>query len=196
MTEPKPPQNETPPPRRRIWPRILLFVSLALNLAVAGVVGGAMLKFAHGDDHPRMISRELGLAPFRFAFDPAEQEQLDAMVQARSSELGIGRTEWRKTYFDALNAIRADPFDLAGFRAAMEDQAELSLKTRQVGLDIMAAQFETMTLEQRRAFVERFVDRAEKFRGDGPGAHPPHHGPGGPGRPRGNAPPPPMDPGQ
>ena len=194
MTDQPSQPNHTTRPRRRVWLRVLLFASLALNLAVIGVVGGAVLKFAHDDERPQMISRELGLAPFRFAFDDEGQRQLDAAVRSRAGELGIGRTAWQNTYFDILDAIRAEPFDAAGFRAAMERQAELSLQSRRVGLDIMIAQLERMSLAERNAFVERFVRRAQKFRDDGPGAHPPHHAPGGPGMRRDDAPPPPPPP--
>ena len=42
------------PSRRRTpgWVRITLFVSLALNLAVVGAVGGAFFKFQSRDERP------------------------------------------------------------------------------------------------------------------------------------------------
>ncbi|WP_416951843.1 periplasmic heavy metal sensor [Tropicimonas sp.] len=172
MTDHRSPPSDMPRPRRRRGMRILLFVSLALNLAVIGMIGGAIHRFSSGDgEPPHMVSRELGLAPFRFAFDSGERKQLDAMIRSRNDELGIGRQEWRRSYIDALAAIRAEPFDAGGFRAAMERQAELSVSSRRAGLEIMISQFEAMTSDERQAFADRFARRAQKLkiRGERPG---------------------------
>lgn len=155
--------NESRPPRRRIGLRILLFVSLALNLAVIGIVGGAYLNVSRGDDHPWLVARELGLGPFVQAMDPADRRSLDRQARSHRGELREGRDAWRRLYIASLDAIRSDPFDADRFRAVMEEQAELAATSRRVGLEIMTGQLEQMSAAERAAFADRLAGRAERW---------------------------------
>ena len=67
--------DKTPQASRpgRLW-KIVLVVSLALNLAVAGLVIGAAIKGRFGDGPPR--SFDLGAGPISRALEPEERRQI------------------------------------------------------------------------------------------------------------------------
>lgn len=164
MTEETPKAESPQPPRRRKGVRILLFVSLALNLVIIGVVGGAILNFSRGEDHPRMVSRELGLGPYLMALEPDQRKMLDEAAYSQKQQLRDGRVKWRKSYQETLSAIRAEPFDPERLRAAMAEQAELATRSREVGLDIMVRQIEMMPAAERAAFADRLESRSNKWK--------------------------------
>ncbi|RYH11630.1 periplasmic heavy metal sensor [Tropicimonas sp. IMCC6043] len=163
MTGETPTPIEPRPPRRRTGLRILLFLSLALNLAVIGIVGGAYLNVSRGDDHPWIIARELGLGPFVLAMDSNDRRALDRQARSHRGELREDRDAWRRLYIASLEAIRSEPFDADRFRAVMEAQADLAARSRQVGVEIMTSQLEGMNAAERAAFADRLANRSERW---------------------------------
>ncbi|MDV7144232.1 periplasmic heavy metal sensor [Tropicimonas sp. TH_r6] len=166
MSEHVPTPEDQPKPRRRLGLRALLFVSLALNLVILGIVGGAILNFSRGEDHPRMVVRDLGLGPYLMAMDPQQRKQMESVTGDLKPKLREGRQEWRDAYIDALDAIRADPFDANALRAAMARQSDLAARSREVGLDVMIRQLEAMSVDERGKFAERLKSRSRNLQGN------------------------------
>ena len=162
MTEQMPQPQDTSPPRRRIGLRVLLFISLALNMVIIGVVGGAILNFSRGEDHPIMVSRDLGLGAYFAALEPSGRRELNKELRARKGELRASRSEWRSSLVETTAAIRAEPFDAARVRAAVERQAELAARGREYGLNVMIAQLERMSPQQRAAFADRLEEASRR----------------------------------
>ena len=173
MTDRTPQQQDASPPRRRTGLRILLFVSLALNMVILGLVGGAILNVSRGEDHPMMVSRDLGLGAYFSALEAPERRALNQELRARRGELRATRTQWRRSVQDVTEAIRAEPFDPAQVRAAVERQAELAARGREYGRDVMISHLEGMTPEQRASFADRLEEMSrrnqEQRRGKGGG---------------------------
>lgn len=165
MSEQNTPTGGPKAPPRRVGLRVLLFASLALNMVIIGVVGGAILNFRRGDDHPITMSRELGIGPFIWAMEDEQRRALDDAARPYRSDLRSGRREWRRLYAEALEAIRADPFDGERFRSVMIRQADLSAQSREIGLELMVSQLEAMSSEAREAFADRLKERSRKMPG-------------------------------
>ncbi|SFC70161.1 periplasmic heavy metal sensor [Tropicimonas isoalkanivorans] len=163
MTESTSPPSGPPAPRRRIWMRVLLFASLALNLAVAGIVAGAMLKGVH-DDQPERLSRELGLGPFLRALDDDKRQALREAAQARRGELAEGRQAWRAAFSETLDLLREETFDQERFESLVERQAEIAARGRALGQEELARQLAAMPVEARRAFADR-LEQGLRFHG-------------------------------
>ncbi|NDR59228.1 periplasmic heavy metal sensor [Aliiruegeria sabulilitoris] len=188
MTDQTPMPEDQSKPRRRIGLRVLLFVSLALNMVILGVAGGAWLNFSRGEDHPRLIARDLGLGPYLMALEPQSRRQLEQAARSQRGKVNVNRAEWRNLYTETLEALRTDPFDADRLRVAIARQSELAARSREVGLEVMVSQLEAMSPEERAAFADRLEKGAQR----GPAMHEGKRGEGKRGEGmRTNMPPPP-----
>ncbi|MEY8842984.1 periplasmic heavy metal sensor, partial [Cribrihabitans sp. XS_ASV171] len=110
-----------------LWMRLLLGVSLAVNLAVAGLAVGAVLR--HGGPERDRGPRSLGVALYRALPDEDRQALRDA-GRARYQE----RREAGAADLDAmLVALRSEPFDAEAVAVLLRGQVE---RTRSLHLGL------------------------------------------------------------
>lgn len=193
MTQAMPSPDTDARPRRRIWLRVLLFVSLAINLAVAGLVGGAVLNATRdGDARPARISRELGLGPYIFAMEADDRRALQEASRLRKGDLRQSRTNWQQAFHDSLEVLRAEPFDPDRFRELVVLQSDLAAEGRKIGQEILVVQVSRMSHDARARFADK-LEQSAKFGRRAPDPRGPGHvGPEGhdgnrpPGGPKGN----------
>lgn len=136
------------------WLKLALAVSLALNLAVAGVVAGAALR-DRGDGPPRHTAvRDLSFGPYSAALT---RDQRRALLRA-FSENGPGLRDLRAQMRDDLVAVaetlRRTPFDGAAFRAAIEAQSDRSTARADAGRDALIALVLEMSAAERAVFAK------------------------------------------
>lgn len=155
--DPTPPPP--PPPRSLRGLRIALAVSVALNLLVAGVVAGAILR--EGGPRDRMV-RDLDLGPFTEALSQADRAAIRRDFLARMPEMREARRAMRADFEALLALLRAEPFEadslrqvMAGHRARMQERLDL-------GQDLLLQRLEAMPPEARRAFADRLEDRLRR----------------------------------
>ncbi len=132
--------------------KIALAISVALNLAVAGLALGAWLK--EGPPRERM-SRDLSFGPFGEALSPEDRRALRRAFMDRSPTFRESRTEARAEFASLLAALRASPFDPAALQSAL-DAVETRMADRlELGRDLIAARLTQMSDAERRAFADR-----------------------------------------
>ena len=105
-----------PQPSAR-WVRIALATSLAINLGIAGIVVGAMLRDG-GPMHNANSARELGFGPFTEALSKVDRAELRRAFLAKVPEMRDDRRATREDTGALLAKLRATPFDVEGLRAA------------------------------------------------------------------------------
>lgn len=136
----------------RTW-RIVLVVSLALNLAVVGMIGGALVSGRFGDHPPPRI--DFGVGPVARALSDDERRAIGRELRADRSLRGH---DFRGQMAAVAAALRADPYDPAVTQALIADQAarlsQVQARARMAVLDRIAA----MSPDRRRAFADR-LDR-------------------------------------
>jgi hypothetical protein len=149
MTDPTLPP--APPPAAPAKPgrglRIALAVSLALNLGVAGLVGGMIL---HGG--PRMhgdMVRDMGFGPFDEVLRPEDRDALRKGLQQRAGDLA---------------ALRADPFDPAGLTAALDGQRQHLADRLSLGSGLIRDFLLALPQEDRLDFADRLEARMKHGR--------------------------------
>ncbi len=169
MTEGTPKSGADRPARSRVGLRVILFVSLALNLAVVGLLVGAYLNMSRGDDHPGRISRDLGLSPYLYVLDSEQRRELQKAAAARKGDLRSGRAEWKKAYAESLEVLRSEPFDVDRFRDLMNRQARLADDGRRIGQEVVVVQISEMTAEARAALADKLEKKS--FAPGGPPAN-------------------------
>ncbi|GAA0285532.1 periplasmic heavy metal sensor [Rhodovulum strictum] len=139
-------------PRTPVWVRVALVASLALNLMVLGVVGGAVLK---RDMPPRAGFVPGDYGPYSRALSEPDREALRAAYRAEAPRLRENREAVRQSFRDLQAALRAEPYDHARVVALVEAQQarvqDHATLMRGLTLDRVAA----MNPEERAAFADR-----------------------------------------
>lgn len=136
----------------RGW-RIAFFVLLALNLGVAGMIGGAVLR--HGPVRHGEMVRDLGFGPFTEALAPEDRAALRRSFLERAPDFRAARSEMRAEFSAVLAALRAEPFDAAALAAAMERQSSRMTRQMQLGQALLRDHLAEMTPDARRALADR-----------------------------------------
>lgn len=138
--------------------RIALAVSVALNLAVAGVAAGAMLK--GGPDGGRMeMGRELGFGPFTEALSRDDRRALREALVSKAPELRDNRRQRGQDAQEVLATLRADPFAPDALTAVMDAQQRRMESQLQLGQDLLREFLISMSPEARAAFADRLEQR-------------------------------------
>ncbi len=152
-----------PPKASRRW---LLPVSLALNLLVAGIVGGAAVRHALGDGRPMMV-RDLAFGPFTEALSPEDRAELRRSFLSRAGDLRDLRPESRTDFNGLLVALRATPFDLGAVRDLMAAQSDRMAERLGLGRDLLVERIAAMSDAERSAFAGRLEAAMQHRPGDG-----------------------------
>lgn len=137
--------------------KIALALSVALNLAVLGLVGGAIIGFSPIGDRADAPLRALGMGPFAIALSHADRAGVSDRV-----DRGALRAE-RRALGEGLNglrqALRAEPFDRETAAAALARMRMASVTLQSLGHDALLDQIASMPAEARAELAQR-LDRA------------------------------------
>jgi hypothetical protein len=132
--------------------KILLGLSLAVNLAVVGLIAGAALrKGAHG------MARAGGPSAYARPY-----------IQALPHDDGAGRGGRRAHYQQVLTELRAEVFVRSQIEAALKQQTEKALSGQNGVQTQWLNRIEKMNLQERRDYadaVEDVLKRGPKRKG-------------------------------
>jgi uncharacterized membrane protein len=108
--------------------KIALGLSLAINLAVAGLIAGALLR---PDGLPGRSDRAPGLnafgAPYMMALPRSDRRKVLAAIRVRLAGEVPDRQARRALFRDVLAGLRAEPFDRARLESAIARQAQTTI---------------------------------------------------------------------
>ena len=147
--------GETPPPapndpRCPRWVKIVLGLSLAVNLAIAGLVAGAVLR---GKPMGEGRSGMGYAAPYVIAL-PKEDRR--AVFGAIRSDAALPKRDARRAQYARMTeALRADPFDRARVQAILSEQGQAVARIQDAAQTAWLATVAEMSLPERIAYVEK-----------------------------------------
>lgn len=133
--------------------KIALAVSVALNLAVAGLAAGAWLGGGHRD-----MPRDMSFGPFSEALDDTDRRAIRRELVGRLGEFRASRAEARAEFETLLGTLRADPFEPEAMKAALAAIEARNAERLQLGRSLIETRLIEMSPEDR----QRFADRLEK----------------------------------
>ena len=133
------------------WMRVVLVVSLALNLLVAGATVGMVLR----GGPPPVAVRDLGFGPFTAALLPEDRAALRRDWLARSDGAGDGRRAMRADMHALLGVLRAEPFDPEALHVILERGAERTSGRLELGLSLIEGRVKALSTAERLAFADR-----------------------------------------
>ncbi|MEM9199066.1 MAG: periplasmic heavy metal sensor [Pseudomonadota bacterium] len=145
-----------PQPQRRLplWTRIVLVVSIGLNLAGAGLIIGAALSppsqrsipfTAFGLRHVMRHLPEQDLGPFR-----------DTTAKVNASVRPIRQT-LRTDLTQMVEILRAEEFNGAALRALFARQRTKLSEASAISADMLVSTLEGLSLDARRRFAEAIL---------------------------------------
>ncbi|EEE36379.1 hypothetical protein RKLH11_212 [Rhodobacteraceae bacterium KLH11] len=143
--------SETPAPKRK-WMPVLLVVSLALNLLIAGIVVGSVLRFKGGD----RAGAPPGFGPALYYALPKPDR---TALRAELSEMRGKRSHRRKQDFRALSqALRAVPFDPETVGFLLQQQAQTTAELQMALHQQWLARVSAMSDDERAAYADRLEE--------------------------------------
>ena len=146
-----------PTSRRTRVRRIVLAVSLALNLAVAGLAGGMALR-GHDGRPPRDFDMSLG--PVARALDPADRAAIRETLRARRDP--APRRARAADLQELIDAVSATPYDAANLRAALEAPAARMAEFQASAARALADRIDGMTPDARAALAARLAQPGKR----------------------------------
>lgn len=137
--------------------RLAFAASVAVNLAVLGVVAGLWLDGGPGP-HGDMMVREMGFGPFDEALRPQDRAALKKLVLAQIGDLRTTRQQMQTDATAILAALRATPFDAALLQSALDGQAQNLQARIKLGSGLIATYLTSLTSEDRLDFADRLEE--------------------------------------
>jgi len=147
-----PPRNR----RTRTSPaiKIALAISLALNLLIVGLVGGAILAGQGGQREGPGI-RTLGLAPFARALPRDSREDMRRRIEADSLDVRRDRSRIGHGLRGLQRALLTDPFDRDAAAQALAGSRDAAAALQARGHAALVETLADMPATERAAVAER-----------------------------------------
>jgi uncharacterized membrane protein len=151
--------KSNPAPRTARWVKVVLVLSLGLNLLILSMMAGAWLS-PDGPRSTRMDSaaRDLGATPFIGALEPEDLRALFGAIRREAEPLRQNREELRLRFEALLGALRADPFDPAEVQALLALQRGAATERQMIGERLLVERLAEMSPDARAAFAARLEE--------------------------------------
>jgi len=143
-----------PTSRRAV--RIVLILSLAANLLVAGVVAGGWIA---GRGPMALGGFDMTLGPFTDALEPNDREAVRERLRNREDLRPRDRRDRDQALAEFLQAVRSEPFDVAAIEELFAEQRARATSGMSAGQDVLLERLKLMSPAQRAAFADRLVKR-------------------------------------
>lgn len=131
--------------------KVILFISLALNLVVVGLIAGLWAD----KGAPRRDGGPSGVA-FMRALEPDDRRGL--ALELRGMRKG-DRAAQRAEITRALEMLRSDPFEPAAFASILDAMTDRGQTLRRMGQDALLKRVAEMTAAERAAYADRLEAR-------------------------------------
>lgn len=148
------------------WMKALLAVSLALNLAVAGVIGGNALRHL-SDGRVHKVELEPGLDRRQsriFQMVPEDRrEAAKAILLDRQDEQDRARAEMREAHMAFIDAIRQEPLDPERLEQALARRNAASADFWRIGMEQMVEIARSLDAPARIELADRLEERTRRW---------------------------------
>ncbi|MEX0304464.1 MAG: periplasmic heavy metal sensor [Leisingera sp.] len=140
----------------KLWLKLLLAGSLALNLAVIGLAAGAAWRFYGNDKHWKRPP-EVGAMIFR----ELDRETRNALKREAGGDHGSYFKRKHAEGVRVIEALRSKDFDAEGLLAMLQAQSEARHAFHTKVQEAWVRKLEGMTAEERVEFADRLEQRMQ-----------------------------------
>jgi hypothetical protein len=136
--------------------KVLLAVSLAVNLGILGLVGGAALRGA--GDRGRPDVRDIGFGPFSDALSAQDRQELRRAFLRDGGNPRAMRQMMRSEVGTLLQILRTEPLQEADLRAAFSQFQQRGQERLELGQRLLADRIIAMSPDDRARFADRLEE--------------------------------------
>ncbi|MEL7300280.1 MAG: periplasmic heavy metal sensor [Pseudomonadota bacterium] len=146
--------------------RVVLYLSLAFNLVIVGIVVGAIAtQGQRGHDRRPPAAEEIGMGAVIAALEPRERRALALEMRRALRQDGRSRGALKAQLEGVVAALRAEPFqpeEVSRLLGAQLSEAEFRLG---LARDIFVARLVAMDETERAAFADGLEEELARPRG-------------------------------
>ena len=139
------------------WMRIVLVLSLALNLLIAGVVAGALLRGPLHDPDRRPALADLGFGPFVEALPRRERIAVARDLRREAGAFRENRAELRRQFGRLVELLKAEPYDAGAVEELVARQQTKLMERQSLGRKILLQRLAEMAPAERAAYADRLA---------------------------------------
>lgn len=147
-----PDQSEVQKPRR-LW-KVIFVLSLALNVAIVGVVIGTTWRFQDKPPRPTLRVPESSSIYLR-ALDNSHRRELGRKLRRSDGTLKNVRAEITQGFEQAIAVLRAEPFDSDAFEQVMQAHSTRAEMRMQEARSILLNHLIALSAAERAAYADR-----------------------------------------
>ncbi len=144
------------------WMKVLLAVSLALNLGVLGMLGGAALRGAGDQGRPDV--RDIGFGPFSDALSPQDRQELRRAFLRDGGNPRAMRHMMRAEVATLLQVLRTEPLQEDDLRASFDRFRQRGQERLDLGQRLLADHIIAMSPDERARFADRLQEMMARDR--------------------------------
>ena len=146
------------PPKTGHGVKVALFVSLAINILIVGLIVGAMShRWRDRDMMQGPAMADLGFGPYIAALDDGQRRDFVREVLGSAKDFRKNREEIRSGIEGMLTLLRAPTFDVAAFDATLKAQSLKLEERRALAIDLFVKRVAEMTPEAREELADRLA---------------------------------------
>lgn len=141
----------------------LLFVSLAANLLIVGVVVGWSFSDG-GKDRPKGPIRGVLGEPFVRALPEDARQAIRNDIANERSRISESRNALRDRFEAFLTALRSDPFVPEDIARLLGEQRQVGIMRQEFGEELLMRRLNEMSAEERSLYADRLEKQLKKLR--------------------------------
>ncbi|NRB03302.1 MAG: periplasmic heavy metal sensor [Rhodobacteraceae bacterium] len=145
--------DASPATKTPLWVKIVLGVSLALNLLIIGAIGGVVVR--GGPAERQGIAMNTGV-PYLIALP--REDRIRVIRGARQADAVPNRRERKASYREMLEILRNDPFDETRATALLERHGQTALSTQKALQAAWLERIGDMSASERAIYAERLEE--------------------------------------
>ncbi|WP_319826372.1 periplasmic heavy metal sensor [Thalassovita sp.] len=149
----------------RPWLKVVLFVSLALNVAVAGIVIGVAVKFGPPPDGHRPPRQDMIVGPYTHALSREDKIRIGKQLRKDyRDQAGPSRAARAAEFQEVLGALRATPYDGTKVEAILMRQLRAGAERQELGQRLLLDRLSRMTDAERATYADRLEEGLKRAR--------------------------------
>lgn len=139
--------------------KLVLLVSLGINLAIGGLALGVWAF-----DKPRRPPSPDAVAFLSFALPKEHRDALREQLVSRRAELRANRAAINQLRGQMIDALAAEPFDLAAIEDILQQQRARFLALGELAHSALLERIEMLTPEERGEYVQSLKRQQRRIR--------------------------------
>ena len=154
------------PDTRRRWILPALFLSVAVNLLIVGILAGWLVSPGgpRGDARINGPARGLVGEPFVRALPTEDRRALLRSAIENRDQLRQNRDDLSRRLAALLAALEAQDFNPASVENLLQEQRETAVRRQKIGEKLLIERLSAMTHQERIAYAERLRERLKHLK--------------------------------